>query len=72
VENQATDRAHRIGQKNPVFVFKLIAADTIEERILTLQDIKRHLAENLYSDDNSLPTEITQTDIEQLFAPPVP
>lgn len=72
VENQATDRAHRIGQKNPVFVFKLIAADTIEERILTLQDIKRHLAENLYSDDNSLPTEITQSDIEQLFAPPVP
>ncbi|MBP9090756.1 DEAD/DEAH box helicase [bacterium] len=72
VENQATDRAHRIGQKKPVFVFKLIASDTIEERILTLQEIKRHLAENLYSDDNSLPTEITQADIEQLFAPPMP
>jgi SNF2 family DNA or RNA helicase len=70
VENQATDRAHRIGQQKPVFVFKLIASDTIEERILILQDIKKDLAENLYSEDNSLPTEITQADIEQLFAPP--
>ncbi|MFA6208513.1 MAG: DEAD/DEAH box helicase [Candidatus Obscuribacterales bacterium] len=72
VENQATDRAHRIGQTKPVFVFKLIAADTIEERIMTLQDIKKDLAENLYSEDNSLPAKITQADIEQLFAPAQP
>ncbi|CAN5298505.1 hypothetical protein BH11CYA1_BH11CYA1_22240 [soil metagenome] len=72
VENQATDRAHRIGQRKPVFVFKLIASDTIEERILILQELKRELAENLYSEDNSLPSKITQADIEQLFSSPIP
>ncbi len=45
VEQQAFDRAHRIGQDKPVFVYRLIAADTVEERILALQDEKRALAE---------------------------
>jgi SNF2 family DNA or RNA helicase len=44
VENQATDRAHRIGQIKPVFVYKLIAAGTVEERIVELQDKKGRLA----------------------------
>ena len=44
VERQATDRAHRIGQDKPVFVYKLVASGTVEERILALQDRKRDLA----------------------------
>ena len=44
VENQATDRAHRIGQEKPVFVYKLIADGTVEERILALQARKAELA----------------------------
>ena len=47
VQNQATDRAHRIGQKNVVNVYKLIAKGTIEENILKLQDKKRELADQV-------------------------
>jgi len=45
VEDQAADRAHRIGQDKPVFVYRLVARDTVEERILKLQERKRSLAE---------------------------
>jgi SNF2 family DNA or RNA helicase len=45
VEDQAADRAHRIGQDKPVFVYRMVAKDTVEERILALQDSKRALAE---------------------------
>jgi len=48
VEHQATDRAHRIGQDKPVFVYKLVAEGTVEEKILTLQQHKRKLAEGVY------------------------
>jgi SNF2 family DNA or RNA helicase len=44
VEDQAADRAHRIGQERPVFVTRLVAEDTVEERILALQQQKRMLA----------------------------
>ena len=47
VQNQATDRAHRIGQKNVVTVYKLVMKDTIEERIIKLQNRKKELAEKL-------------------------
>jgi SNF2 family DNA or RNA helicase len=50
VEAQATDRAHRIGQEKPVFVYRLIAADTVEERILALQARKRELADALFDE----------------------
>jgi superfamily II DNA or RNA helicase len=50
VESQATDRAHRIGQDKPVFVYRLIAADTVEERITQLQAQKRELADALYDE----------------------
>ena len=49
VETQATDRAHRIGQKHSVWVVKLVAQGTIEERILALQERKAELANNIYS-----------------------
>jgi SNF2 family DNA or RNA helicase len=49
VEAQATGRAHRIGQNNSVWVVKLVAQGTIEERILALQDRKAALAESMYS-----------------------
>ena len=50
VEAQASDRAHRIGQDKPVFIYKLIAAGTVEERIQQLQMEKRDLANNLFDD----------------------
>jgi len=48
VEHQATDRAHRIGQDKPVFVYKLVAEGTVEEKILALQERKQKLAEGVY------------------------
>ena len=52
VQNQATDRAHRIGQKNVVNVYKLIMKDTIEENIMKLQERKKELAEQVLSGEN--------------------
>jgi SNF2 family DNA or RNA helicase len=52
-ENQATDRAHRIGQTKPVFVHKLVCRGTIEDRILDLQKQKSALVEALLSEDTS-------------------
>jgi SNF2 family DNA or RNA helicase len=54
VEDQATDRAHRIGQKNVVEVIKLIASGTIEEKIIQLQDSKRELIDKILGDDLSV------------------
>ncbi|MDH3628653.1 MAG: DEAD/DEAH box helicase [Acidobacteriota bacterium] len=50
VEDQAADRAHRIGQENPVMVYRLVAEATVEEKILALQDAKRELAETALGD----------------------
>ena len=47
VEEQAADRAHRIGQDKPVVVHRLVAKDTVEERVLELQEKKRQLASNI-------------------------
>lgn len=69
VENQATDRAHRIGQMKAVFVFKLIASGTIEERMLELQERKKAIAEGMYDDENAVLTKLTAADLESFFKP---
>jgi SNF2 family DNA or RNA helicase len=67
-EAQATDRAHRIGQDKPVFVYKLIARGTVEEAIMQLQADKRALADQLYEQHGALPAQLTAADIDNLFA----
>jgi superfamily II DNA or RNA helicase len=69
VEAQATDRAHRIGQHKPVFVYKLIAQGTVEERIVRLQEQKHQLASQLYTEKNAAPLQLDAADLEMLFAP---
>ena len=69
VEDQATDRSHRIGQKNPVFVYKLIGAGTVEEAILKMQAKKRQLFEGVLSMNPSEQVALTDADITEFFAP---
>jgi SNF2 family DNA or RNA helicase len=66
VEEQATARAHRIGQDKPVFVYKLMTRGTVEERILALQDRKRGLADQLMGGGSRL---LTANDLDVLFQP---
>ncbi|NUP04458.1 MAG: DEAD/DEAH box helicase [Polyangiaceae bacterium] len=67
VEEQAADRAHRIGQDKPVMVYRLVAKDTVEERILALQETKRHLADVAIS-AGSGGASITKDDLLGLLA----
>ncbi len=66
-ENQATDRAHRIGQKNEVSVFKVIQQDTIEERIVKLQEAKRDIADKIVSSDNVSISSLSREDLMELL-----
>ena len=66
VENQASDRAHRIGQTKSVFVYKLIGADTVEERILELQQRKAELANITFTEGSDL-SGLEQDDVDYLF-----
>lgn len=66
-QNQATDRAYRIGQKNNVQVFQLITKDSIEEKIKELQDKKIGLTESVLQEGENLITKMTEEDIRGLF-----
>ena len=67
VEQQATDRAWRIGQDKPVFVYRLITEGTVEERIQALQARKSQLADGLYGKADTFSSAITADDISVLF-----
>jgi len=67
VEMQASDRAHRIGQDKPVFIFKLIARDTVEEKILQLQEKKRSLVASLVTTEAGFFKSLSAEDVRQLF-----
>ncbi|MEM6052622.1 DEAD/DEAH box helicase [Erwinia sp. P7711] len=68
-ENQATDRAYRLGQDKPVFVYKLIVAGSIEEKIVAMQQQKAELAEGILEDELSEPGQFTSDDLAALLAP---
>jgi SNF2 family DNA or RNA helicase len=68
VEAQAVDRAHRIGQTQQVFAYRLIARDTVEEKVLELQRSKRDLAAAIVTEDNSLIRNLRREDLELLLS----
>lgn len=68
VEQQAIDRTHRIGQTKNIFAYRMICKDTIEDKILTLQERKRALAKDLISDETSFAKSLTREDVEYLFS----
>jgi SNF2 family DNA or RNA helicase len=68
VEAQAVDRAHRIGQTQQVFAYRLIARDTVEEKVLELQNSKRDLAAAIITEDNSLIRNLKREDLELLLS----
>jgi SNF2 family DNA or RNA helicase len=69
VEEQATARAHRIGQDQPVFVYKLVVEGSIEERMLALQARKRALAEGVLGHDGESAQKFGPDDLQALLAP---
>jgi SNF2 family DNA or RNA helicase len=69
VENQATDRAHRLGQDKAVFVYKLITAGSVEEKIVAMQEQKAVLADAILSEDAAGAVKFSADDLEALFEP---
>jgi SNF2 family DNA or RNA helicase len=67
VEEQAADRAHRMGQKNTVQVIKLVASGTIEEKMNELQEKKRHLVEELIDSQEKKTSQLTEEDIKEIL-----
>lgn len=69
VQEQAAGRSHRIGQENPVFIYKLIAAGTVEEAILAMQVKKRELVDSILNNHTTAHHEWTMADIDYFFSP---
>ncbi len=68
VEAQAVDRAHRMGQEQHVFAYRMICRGTVEERILEMQKEKRQLADAIVSADGSLIKSLTAEDLQLLLS----
>jgi non-specific serine/threonine protein kinase len=68
VEQQAIDRTHRIGQTKNIFAYRMICKDTIEDKIMQLQERKRILAKELIADDTSFVKALSREDVEYLFS----
>ncbi|HRO84229.1 MAG TPA: DEAD/DEAH box helicase [Niabella sp.] len=68
VEQQAIDRTHRIGQTKNIFAYRMICKDTIEDKIIKLQEKKKALAKDLISDEAGFVKSLTKEDVEYLFS----
>jgi SNF2 family DNA or RNA helicase len=67
VEQQAIDRTHRIGQKNTVFIYKFITKNSVEEKILALQERKRRIADSLITTEESFIKSLSEEDIRSIL-----
>ena len=67
-KQQAIDRTHRIGQTKNIFAYRMICKDTIEDKILQLQEKKRSLARDLIADDSTFVKSLSREDVEYLFS----
>ena len=68
VEQQAIDRTHRIGQTKNIFAYRMMCKDTIEDKIMKLQERKRQLAKELIADDVTFVKALSKEDVEYLFS----
>jgi len=69
VQDQAAGRSHRIGQENPVFIYKLITTGTVEEAILAMQTKKRELVDSILTNNPTQHLGLTIKDIDYFFSP---